>query len=48
LSQTLWPGGRILVEEPDFGTTEPDPSGEVSMQRLFKAGMAAIHKHLDN
>jgi len=48
LSQTLWPGGWILVEEPDFGTEEPDPSGEASMRRLFKAGMAAIHKHLDN
>ena len=48
LSQTLRPGWWILVEEPDFGTEEPDPTGEASMRRLFKAGMAAIHKHLDN
>jgi len=49
LSQTLWPWREwILVEEPDFGTEEPDPSGEASMRRLFKPGTAAIHKHLDN
>ena len=42
MSQTLRPGGWILVEEPDFSTEGADPKGETCQRQLFETGMAAI------